>query len=215
MPAKDDSDAGIIVDRVPDGGIVISNTNLELVFDEDTRLLATVKDKARNIVRDVQVVFGGYPTVPFRNGAYLFKPDTEHQPEVIPVVDPVDDLKEVVIISGPVFSEISLIYEAGSAPSNMASFVHTVRLYHGQADNLLTQGVYVENNFNLGDQNNFRDVDIFMRFQSGLRNPGNAWYSDSSGLSMQRRLPAANASGLEGNIYPITSQIYLEDNDAR
>ena len=39
-------------------------------------------------------------------------------------------------------------------------------------------------------------------------------YSDSSGLSMQKRLPAPNIS-LEGNIYPITSMIYLEDHQAR
>ena len=232
---NESSDAGILLDRIPDGDIgmnksksvlrvsfempfflsVISNANLELVFDEDTRLLSTIKEKSTGQLKNVQVQFGGYPTVPFRNGAYLFKPDTEHQPDILTVIDPVDDLKEVVVISGPVFSEISVIYEAGSSAANQGSFVHTVRLYHSQLDSPLTQGIYMENNFNLGDQNNFRDVDIFMRLASGLRNPGNVWYSDSSGLSMQRRVPAVNASGLEGNTYPITSQIYLEDNDAR
>ena len=51
----------------------------------------------------------------FRNGAYLFKPDLNHQPPILPIIDPIDNLKEVVIISGHVFSEISLIYEAGTS----------------------------------------------------------------------------------------------------
>ena len=48
----------------------------------------------------------------FRNGAYLFKPD--HNRDPVSVIDPIDHLKEVVVISGHVFSEISLIYEAGN-----------------------------------------------------------------------------------------------------
>ena len=50
--------------------------------------------------------------VQFRNGAYLFKPD--HNRDPVSVIDPIDHLKEVVVISGHVFSEISLIYEAGN-----------------------------------------------------------------------------------------------------
>ena len=119
-----------------------------------------------------------------------------------------------MVITGHVFSEISLIYEAGTSPANPGSFVHTVRLYHVQQDCPLGQGIYVENNFNFGDQNNFRDIDMFMRLESGLKNRHNQWFSDSSGLSMQRRLPASNIS-LEGNTYPITSMIYLEDHEAR
>ena len=125
------------------------------------------------------------------------------------------------------FSEISLIYEAGNSATNQGSFVHTLRVYHVQQDcplgmvlavlawnfqikcscnyfnSVLGQGIYIENNFNFGDQNNFRDLDMFMRFESQLKNVHNQWYSDSSGLSMQKRLPATNIS-LEGNTFPIT-----------
>jgi alpha-mannosidase II len=211
----EDNDKPIILEKISDGGVVISNANLELIFDEDTHLLATVTDKRTGLTKEVKMVFGGYPTIQFRNGAYLFKPDTSYKPDVLPIIDPIDNLKEIVIISGPVFSEISLIYEAGVSASNQASFVHTMRLYHTQPDSPLSQGIYIENNFNFADQNNFRDVDMFMRLQSGLKNRGNTWYSDSSGLSMQKRTPAVNASGLEGNTYPITSTIYLEDSEAR
>ena len=95
------------------------------------------------------------------------------------------------------------------------SFVHTIRLHHAQADSPLARAVYLENNFNFGDQNNFRDLDMFMRLETSFTNMNNEWFSDASGLSMQRRTPAVNASGLEGNTYPITNQIYLEDREAR
>ena len=73
------------------------------------------RDKKTNLTKNVTINFGGYPTMQFRNGAYLFKPDLNHQPPILPIIDPIDNLKEVVIISGHVFSEISLIYEAGTS----------------------------------------------------------------------------------------------------
>ena len=89
-------------------------------------------------------------------------------------------------------------------------------MYHAHPDNPLARGIYIENNFSFGDQNNFRDLDMFMRLDSNLKNgPNQEWFSDSNGLSMQRRIPAKNASGLEGNIYPITNMIYLEDDTSR
>jgi hypothetical protein len=71
------------------------------------------------------MTFGAYPTMPFRNGAYLFKTDSQ-RPENVPVFD-AETLREAVIVSGSVFSELSLVYEGPKT----SSFVHTVRLYHG------------------------------------------------------------------------------------
>jgi hypothetical protein len=68
--------------------------------------------------------FGGYSTMPFRNGAYLFKTDPQ-KPDAVLVFEP-ESLTEAVIISGPVFSELSLVFEAPKG----ASFIHTVRLMH-------------------------------------------------------------------------------------
>ena len=113
--ASDDlSDTPMILEAISEGSVVISNANLELVFDEDTRLLASIRDKKSNVTKNVKMVFGGYATMQFRNGAYLFKQDS-YRTAPLPVIDPVDNLKEIIIISGHVFSEISLIYEAGSS----------------------------------------------------------------------------------------------------
>ncbi len=211
---KKEEDAPMLLEKISEGAVVISNAHLELEFDQDTHLLKQIKDKASNVTKKVKMVFGGYPTMQFRNGAYLFKPDTNRN--VQPIIDPLDNLKEIVIISGQIFSEISLIYEAGSSLTLQGSFVHTLRLYHDSHEGSnLAKAIYMENNFNFGDQNNFRDVDMFMRLESDLTNHRGQWYSDSSGLSMQKRLKAVNASGLEGNTFPITSQIYLVDQESR
>ena len=77
------------LEKLPEGSIVISNANLELVFDEETRLLSTVKDKRRNLTKEIKLKFGGYPTVQFRNGAYLFKPDANREP--VAVIDPIGE----------------------------------------------------------------------------------------------------------------------------
>ena len=41
------------------------------------------------------------------------------------------------------FSEISLIYEAGNSATNQGSFVHTLRVYHVQQDCPLGMGLAV------------------------------------------------------------------------
>jgi hypothetical protein len=47
--------------------------------------------------------------MPFRSGAYLFKTDSQ-RPENLPVFES-DTRREVVIVSGTVFSELSLVHE--------------------------------------------------------------------------------------------------------
>ena len=75
-------------------------------------------------------------------------------------------------VSEKIFSN----YFSGTSPANPGSFVHTVRVYHVQQDSPLSQGIYIENNFNFGDQNNFKDLDMFMRLESELKNVHNQWY---------------------------------------
>ena len=110
------------------------------------------------------------------------------------------DLVEVVVVSGTIFSELSLHYESGNVHPR-GTFVHTVRLYHEHHGNIhsddlkknsknsfsLSKGIYIENNFDLGDQDNHRDIDLFMRVKSKLRNRGPTFYTDQNGFQMQKR----------------------------
>ena len=121
----------MIIESIPDGAIVIENAALSLVFDEDTKLLSTITHKATGRIENVQMTFGAYPTMPVRSGAYLFKTDSQ-KAENIPVFDG-ETLREVVIVSGTVFSELSLVYEG----PRTSSFVHTVRLYHAKKGKII------------------------------------------------------------------------------
>ena len=105
-------------------------------------------------------------------------------------------------MSGPVFSELSLSYQSGNVHPR-GNFVHTVRLYHEHEGFLhvgddktgesktssfsLSKGIYIENNFDFGDQDNHRDIDLFMRIKSKVKNRGPIFYTDQNGFQMQKR----------------------------
>ena len=63
--------------------------------------------------------FGAYPSMMFHSGAYLFMPDVN---AVEPNIDVLRDVKpQIFIISGPVMSEISVVYDL---------LVHSTILFH-------------------------------------------------------------------------------------
>ena len=105
-----------------------------------------------------------------------------------------------MVVSGPIYSELSLHYTSGNVHPR-GIFVHTVRLYHehnsllhvrdktGEVKNSfsLSKGIYIENNFDFGDQDNHRDIDLFMRIKSKIKNRGSTFYTDQNGFQMQKR----------------------------
>ena len=107
---------------------------------------------------------------------------------------------ETVIVSGPIYSELSLHYQSGSVHPR-GIFVHTVRLYNDHKGQIhagdkksnhtstfsYSKGIYIENNFDFGDQDNHRDLDLFMRIDSKIMNNGPTFYTDQNGFQMQRR----------------------------
>jgi alpha-mannosidase len=171
-----------------------------------------VTDKSSGRKLALEVYFDAYPTSQFRSGAYLFKPDATQEENVS--VFTASDLREVVVMSGPVFSEVSAVYESGVSKSEPGSFVHTLRLYH-TGDGIKDRAVYVENNFSFGDTTNHHDVDLFMRLKSGVKNGERpVFYTDMNGLQMQKR-NKIESIGIEGNYYPIASKAYIEDDEWR
>ena len=110
---------------------------------------------------------------------------------------------EAVIVSGSIYSELSLHYQSGSVHPR-GTFVHTVRLYHDPRGRIhagadssnqpkggttfsYSRGIYIENNFDFGDQDNHRDLDLYMRINSNIKNYGPTFYTDQNGFQMQRR----------------------------
>ena len=168
-------------------------------------------DKITKQKKRVELEFATYSTYQFSSGAYLFKPDlTRRNPVVFDVADP----EEVVIVSGPVFSEISVVHKSVTTfkTSEPGSFIHTVRLYHTN-DEMQSKAIRIENNFDFGDQNNHKDTDLLMRIRTDLKTD-NTFYTDQNGFQMQKRVKI-DEIGLEGNYYPITTMTFMEDSDWR
>ena len=126
------------------------------------------------------------------------------------------DLKDLIVVSGPVFSQMTAVWEVESEVTHHqgqqpppAVFLHTVRLYHMPGH--LSEAVHVENLFDFGSSQRMKDKELFMRLRSGVRNGEPAsFYSDQSGLGMQKRV-WVDSVGLEGNYYPVTTAAYMED----
>jgi hypothetical protein len=129
------------------------------------------------------------------SGAYTFK---AHGKPDAPMPS------EVLIIEGPVVQEVRLRFE--SIPGAM-----TTRLWAGQSQ--------MEVEWTVGPPPAGRiDWEVFVRYNSSIRSQG-VWFTDANGREYQQRLrqyrpsfdlPASSAV-LAGNIYPITTGGFLQD----
>jgi len=200
--------------HVPEGAVQIENNLYRLLFDPISKLLRNATNKLNGVSMPLDLEFSAYNSAPFRSGAYLFQ--TDPAKDVESEVFSERDIKSIVIISGPVFSQLTVVWEIkGTSHQNPSpsTFLHSVKLYHLTGP--LSEAVHIENLFDFGPSPNMKDLEVLMRFRSGVRN-GNppTMFSDQSGLGMQKRVwvPAA---GLEGNYFPITSSAYIEDGSNR
>ncbi|XP_059084472.1 alpha-mannosidase 2-like [Tigriopus californicus] len=217
-PNRDKPSSPLTLAGLPPGAIQLENSQMVLMFDEVTKLLTSVTNKLTGKKDELNLKFSAYPTAQFRSGAYLFKTDP-HMSDYVEVFTQ-NDLKDVVVMSGPVYSEVTVVYESGENTQSPGSFIHTVRLYH-TSDGIKSKGIYIENCFNFGDSNNHNDVDLFMRFETKIRNheedntdENPVFYSDQNGFQMQKRSKVYQI-GIEGNSFPITSLAYIEDSKSR
>jgi len=200
------------IDRLPgrDQTPQLENHRFLLTFDEVTRRLTKVKDKVSGLEHEVEVELAGYATQPHSSGAYLF--DVNKFKPSADLVNPETDLEEVVIVSGQVFSELSLHYRSGVAEP-LSKIVHKIRLYHDR-DSALSRAIYVENFVDLGDASNHQDTDVFMRLKNKAIRNGDEFYTDQNGFQMQRRKLIPEME-IYANIYPITNMAYIQDERAR
>ena len=55
---------------IPEGAIQLENSEVILLFDEETHMLASIKDKITGIKEDIEIFFAAYPTAQFRSGEH-------------------------------------------------------------------------------------------------------------------------------------------------
>lgn len=192
---------------IPEGAVQLENQVYRIVFDPVTKLMTNVTNKLSGVSVPLEMEFVSYPSAPFRSGAYLLSIDDRSE---IRNIFTDRDLVDLVILSGPLFAELHLVWKIAGETSD-STFSTKVRLYH--APGAIGEGIGVENMFDLGPSPNMRDRELVMRLKSGLASE-QQFYTDQSGLGMTRREWVEKA-GLEGNYYPVTSATYLQDSSHR
>lgn len=190
------------VKGIQPGDIQLENGKVRLLFDERTGFLKTVTKKDMGRPIQCAIKFGAYRSAQYHSGAYLFKPDVEH--ELSPEKDVLEEYKDalqIIITSGPVASDVTVLYGSFLA--------HTVRILNSKTH--LDDMAYVENDIDFGQPPKNRETEMFMRLLTDVENgEPPQFYSDSNGFQYQFRSKVA-AIGVEGNYYPITSGAFIQD----
>ena len=191
---------------LPEGVIQLENQVYTLQFDSSSRLLTSITNKLSGGSQQVLHSFIGYPSQPFRSGAYLLSVETSYAAPVFSA----SDLIDVVIVSGVIWSQLTLMWKVGGE-AGASTFVTSYRLYHTTGST--SEAVYLENSFDFGPAPNMRDTELVMRFSSQVKS-GRSFFTDQSGLGMIRR-DWQESLPLSANHFPVTQATYLEDAEHR
>ncbi|XP_046669848.1 alpha-mannosidase 2 [Homalodisca vitripennis] len=186
------------------GDIQLENHALKLLLDGRSGFLKAITKKSTNHTTQSGLTFSAYPSAQFHSGAYLFKPDPNLQETEKEILDDYPGQK-IVITSGPIASELTVIY------GNLLA--HSVRIYHKPGP--LSQGVYIENLIDFEAPPKNRETEMFMRVVSDISNGDPPeFYSDLNGFQMQRRIKVKRI-GIEGNYFPLNSMAFIQDTKHR
>ena len=186
--------------------IQLENQVYTLQFDSQTKLMSSIVNKVSGVTQEISHQYVAYPSQSFRSGAYLLSVDTSLAKAVFSPADLID----VVIVSGSVWSELTLMWKVG-AEGGVSTMVTSYRLYHTTGPT--SEGVFIQNMLDFGPAPNMRDTELVMRFAGNLQSRGRL-YTDQAGLGVIRR---ERNDGLDysGNHYPITQAAFIQDDTHR
>ncbi|KAI3378617.1 hypothetical protein SNEBB_002454 [Seison nebaliae] len=173
----------------------LGNFLYRLSFDRQTTLLKSI-EKSDDIEK-MEISFKKYQSSTrsdHQSGAYLFLPQNENG--------------QIIELDNPKF----LKYSNGQLEERIETFVgntikHTVQLI---SVGLMQQSVTIKNEIMLSNEN----VDVAMRIKSNVENYERYFFTDSNRHTIMRRRFMKKLP-LQGNVYPMPSSIFLEDNERR
>ncbi|KAL1116642.1 hypothetical protein AAG570_005114 [Ranatra chinensis] len=192
------------VKGIQSGHVQLENDKFKLLLDGRTGFLKSVVDKATGKSTQCAVQFAAYPSAQFHSGAYLFMPDPNSRETERDVLEEYPGQK-IVIVSGPISSELTVIY------GNLLT--HSVRIY--QSGGPLGDGIYIENTVDFETPPKNRETELFMRLVTDISNGDPPeFHTDLNGFQTQKRVKVERI-GIEGNYFPITTHAYIEDVERR
>lgn len=187
--------------------IQVENRKTKLLFDGQTGFLKSIRSKLNDRSTPCAMQFAAYPSSMFHSGAYLFMPDPNAAEPQIDVLKGFSGKPQIFIISGPVMSEVSVVYSQ--------LLVHSTIIFHKKLEDV----IWMESTLDMGPAPNYREHEFFIRFQTDLQNvdPANGtseFFTDQNGFSFARRVRSGGL-GIEANYYPITSAAFIQDETQR
>jgi len=199
--------------NIPEGAILLENRIYKLYFHSETKLLQSVVNKIQGDTHEVNLEFGAYISSIFRSGAYLFSVENVDD---IPTEDPVvtaADIDDLIIVSGPLFSEIHVVWEVAGQRA-ASKLVHSVRLTHDTGP--LSEAIHIQNSLDFGPIQNLMDREMFMRFKTDIKNgeSEHTMFTDNAGLGMVERI-YSEQTGVPGNLFPVTESVFIQDSKSR
>lgn len=187
------------------GDIQVENSKMKLLFDGDSGFLKSMTRK--NWGRPIQmgIKFSAYKSAQFHSGAYLFRPESNDPRSSERDVFENYPHKKIMITTGPISSDVTVIHGAFLA--------HTVRIF--KTHTYLDTAMFIENDLDFESPPKNRETEMFMRFYTPIENGDEPeFYSDLNGFQWQPRKKVSQI-GIEGNYFPITTSAFIQDNQMR
>jgi alpha-mannosidase len=187
------------------GDIQVENSKMRLLFDGESGFLKSMTKKNWGKAIQLAIKFGAYKSAQFHSGAYLFRPESSDPRNAEKDVFESYKDKKIMITTGPIASDVSVIHGAFLA--------HTVRIFKTQTH--LDTAMYIENDIDFESPPKNRETEMFMRFITSIENGDDPeFYSDLNGFQWQPRKKVQEI-GIEGNYFPITTSAFIQDNQMR
>ncbi|KAG8179509.1 hypothetical protein JTE90_005258 [Oedothorax gibbosus] len=165
-------------------------------FSGKTGMLKKVASQDLSGELDLEIKFLKYGTRTKgkdKSGAYLFLPDTEAKEVEY-------NKPEIFIIQGPMMSEVIVM---------LKEVEHHITLKNSPGIDGF--GIDVYNIINIASETN---KELIMRFITNITNEDQEFYTDLNGLQMAQRRYLKKLP-IQGNVYPITTMAYFEDESTR
>lgn len=193
--------ASFDVIKAADGSeIFIQNSQMRLTVDSSSGLLKSMTAVDELQVIPLEIKFGAYTTFQKRSGAYLFATDPQ-KPEMNIFAN--DTVSKIIISKGPLASYVTVIYGT--------LLTHTIRLLKSQTH--LDNGIHIVNHVNIEERHS--NAEMYMRIKTSIKNGNDPeFFTDLNGFQWMRRKKTPKLK-IEGNYYPITSSVFIQDENLR
>ncbi|XP_070493438.1 alpha-mannosidase 2-like [Chironomus tepperi] len=203
LDKNEDTDAiADVITDFEDEAPFIENPKMRLIFNETSGFLRQIYFKNRDEMYNTEIHFSGYKSTNWQSGAYLFKPEGEDKS-----LFSVFSQTRIIVIKGRIASDIIVF--------NSDLLTQAIRLYNTGTH--LDNAISIVNEIDFGSEDKNRNIELIMKVKTSINNSKNGepeFFTDENGFQWQPRRKVSKL-GIEGNYYPITTSMFIQDDSMR